>query len=311
MGYKIDKSESINTGIKRVIIEQIDSSIESINQLNGNEHDVIHDIRKRGKKIRGALRFVRDALGKKRYQKENAFFRDLTGELSDLRDATSMISAVEALHPGNERESNSKAHFIALFTRKRSKLFEEHYSPEKLLDIRKQLIEAKERYIYMKMPAHGFEDIEKSIKRVYKRGYKAFDQAYEEPTVEGFHEWRKRVKYLWYHYRLLKTIWPGIFKAYASESKLLSDYLGDDHDYAVLLENLKNGYVEDFQQEQAEDILNMAQNQKKKLLKEAFPLGEKIYASKTKTFVHHIHQLWEVWSDQALKKKINIPQMIQ
>ena len=50
------------------------------------------------------------------------------------------------------------------------------------------------------------------------------------------HEWRKRVKDLWYHCLLLQDAWKPVMSALADEAHELSDRLGDDHDLAVLLE---------------------------------------------------------------------------
>lgn len=37
-------------------------------------------------------------------------------------------------------------------------------------------------------------------------------QAQAKPSVENLHEWRKRVKDLWYQVRLLTPLWPGMLK---------------------------------------------------------------------------------------------------
>ena len=45
--------------------------------------------------------------------------------------------------------------------------------------------------------------IESGLLRSYRDGRKAFAQARREPSIEALHTWRKRVKDLWYHERLL------------------------------------------------------------------------------------------------------------
>ena len=52
--------------------------------------------------------------------------------------------------------------------------------------------------------------------------------------MEDFHEWRKRVKYHWYHCRLLKNLYKPLMKARRDEAKHLADLLGDDHDLSML-----------------------------------------------------------------------------
>jgi CHAD domain-containing protein len=79
-----------------------------------------------------------------------------------------------------------------------------------------------------------FATIYEGLRRVYKRGRNRLAEAYAEPAPEKFHKWRKRVKYLWYHTRILKPLWPNLLDELADELHDLSDYLGDDHDLAEL-----------------------------------------------------------------------------
>ena len=64
-------------------------------------------------------------------------------------------------------------------------------------------------------------------------------RAYADPEdPDKFHEWRKRVKYLWYHMDILQQAWPVMLQDTANELHLLSDFLGDAHDLVVLKETL-------------------------------------------------------------------------
>ena len=57
--------------------------------------------------------------------------------------------------------------------------------------------------------------------------------------VELLHEWRKRVKDLWYHAKLLEEAWPPVLQALGDEAHALADHLGDDHDLGVLAERIE------------------------------------------------------------------------
>ena len=70
----------------------------------------------------------------------------------------------------------------------------------------------------------------------YARGRGEFRTMRKRPTVDGLHEWRKRVTDLWYHASLLEAAWPKPMKALGREAHALSDLLGDDHDLGVLAE---------------------------------------------------------------------------
>src|SRR6185436_16307976 len=82
----------------------------------------------------------------------------------------------------------------------------------------------------------GWAAIGPGVKRSYAAGRKARSLVKATPTPENLHEWRKRVKDLWYHTHLLRPIWPEQMCAVADELEALSEQLGDDHDLVMLKE---------------------------------------------------------------------------
>ena len=76
--------------------------------------------------------------------------------------------------------------------------------------------------------------IEGGLRRIYRQGRRRMREAENEPSTEALHEWRKRVKDLWYHLSLLRETWPAVVGPEADEAHALSEKLGDDHDLAVL-----------------------------------------------------------------------------
>ena len=80
----------------------------------------------------------------------------------------------------------------------------------------------------------SFDAVCEGLERTYRRGRRDLREARAEPSVEALHEWRKRVKELWYHHTLLRELWPPVMAATGDEAHALADRLGDDHDLAVL-----------------------------------------------------------------------------
>ena len=69
---------------------------------------------------------------------------------------------------------------------------------------------------------------------VYREGREVVAQAGRTRSTEDLHEWRKRVKDLWYGLRVLEAWQPDGLAGVALEMKELSKLLGDDHDLAML-----------------------------------------------------------------------------
>ena len=59
----------------------------------------------------------------------------------------------------------------------------------------------------------GWKLLAPGLERTYKRGRARFSDVLRDPSPENVHEWRKRVKDLWYHLRLLRDSWPEVLGA--------------------------------------------------------------------------------------------------
>jgi CHAD domain-containing protein len=107
------------------------------------------------------------------------------------------------------------------------------------------------------------------------------------PSVESLHEWRKRVKELWYHHTLLRPLWPPVMQAVGDEAHELADRLGDDHDLAMLA-----AWVREHAQAGPE-FFDAVERRRAELEAEAMTLGARIYADKPKAYVRRLRGLWE------------------
>jgi CHAD domain-containing protein len=111
----------------------------------------------------------------------------------------------------------------------------------------------------------------------YSRGRRALKAAAAAPSDTALHDWRKRVKDLWYHERLLAELWPGVLKAQAHETKRLSEHLGDDHDLAELRHVLRSDHADDAFDE---ELVALVAERRAELQQEALALGRRVYADR-------------------------------
>jgi CHAD domain-containing protein len=172
---------------------------------------------------------------------------------------------------------------------------------ERLAKFRTRMREARARVDDWQLPctdesAHDFDLLGPGLAKTYKRGRKAMQRAYKEPSVEAFHDWRKRTKYLGYHLRLLQPAWPKLLKAQRQAVKELQSLLGDDHDLAVLAELLrtlrKNGQQASASSE-AELALNSEMRRQSELLRRrARGLGKIIYVERPKALRRRLGAYW-------------------
>jgi CHAD domain-containing protein len=129
--------------------------------------------------------------------------------------------------------------------------------------------------------------------KTYKRARKAMQAAWAEPTDAAMHEWRKRVKYHWYHVRLLEEMNPEMMRPRAQAAHDLGDLLGDHHDLAVLearLAELEIGPGTDLDAFRA-----LLAGRKAELAEEAFALGRLMLAERRKALVKRWGGYWAAW----------------
>jgi CHAD domain-containing protein len=168
---------------------------------------------------------------------------------------------------------------------------------EAIADVARMLESARPRVTDWPIGDDGFSALRQGLKRIYKQGRTSMAQAQVEPSVENFHEWRKRVKYLWYQVRLLKPIWPPMLKELADELERLADYLSDDHDLAILRQTVLQQPSED--RTQLEVLVALIDQRRGELEVEARRLGERIYLEKPNAFVRRFEVYWQAWCEEA------------
>ena len=97
MGYVFRARERIDSGLRRVVREQVRGAIHDLRDPREDRHEGVHEARKRFKMIRATLRLARPTLGELVFRLENAWYRDTGKRLSSVRDAVAMIESLEGL----------------------------------------------------------------------------------------------------------------------------------------------------------------------------------------------------------------------
>jgi CHAD domain-containing protein len=286
MSLKIKDLGQLDQGVKTVLRKECDHLVATLEE--GTEttvHTTVHEVRKRCKKIRGILRLVRNSLGD--YHAENHFFRDEARKLSDLRDTTALIEALDICYAqyGDKLYKNAFNNLRESLLHYREDRLAQFFSQKDILKEIKRNIKAKRDGIHaMNLQIEDYSDVAPNLKRVYERGRNAYKAARESKRPEDFHEWRKRVKYLRYQLRALQAAWPGIFVPWEDELHALSDLLGTDRDLFMLQHHLFQHPKENLQETMylAADLIKGQRNQ---LQQHALLQGARLYELKPKAFV--------------------------
>jgi CHAD domain-containing protein len=296
LAYTFKRGKSVQKNVRRVAESQVKTAIEEIDDSELSDNDTIHQVRKRCKKLRGLVRLVRPCFPS--YKTENAAFRDAARELSVLRDIEAMLESHDQLLEFYSGEVDGAA-----FAPVRAKLLQQMDDAmgrndlhDKLARFREAMTDAKIRIGDWRIEADGFDALRGGLSKTYKRAREAMEHADAEGTAEALHEWRKRVKYHWYHTRLLRDIWPEAMTVHGDAAKELSDLLGEHHDLAVLQGALPD--LLDHQESEMKSYLGLIQGRQAILETKSLTQGRKIFAEKPSALEQRWEAYWDAWQEE-------------
>jgi CHAD domain-containing protein len=279
---------SANTPIRtarEALLAQLAKAVDGMEQ-DTHSDVAIHDIRKELKRARASLRLLRACIGTAQYRKDNALIRDAARPLTPVRDAKVLLNAFERIRKDGMPDGGAfGAQFHKLLddqrreAHRRLRPAEIQGSARALRDIERRAARISDRKL--SMPDSG------GLKRAYKSGRRALAQAERERTDDHLHEWRKQTKYLANQLEIIVPFGPKRFRKSHKQARRLSDQLGDDHDLALLTEQIyrhaKGGHAPG-QDDKVQDLVSSLSRQRKRLQGKAFELGRRLYGERARRY---------------------------
>lgn len=254
----------------------------------------VHSARKAIKKARAALRLLREGLDQEDYQKENAALRDAGRCLSPLRDAKSLMDALNAFrdrHPAELRHPGYVSLNRQLREKRMMKRRDLFQAPDKLRACIQSLRACSARVTLWKLSSLDPAMAAAGLQRIHRAGRRTFAGAREAGTPEALHEWRKQVKYLSNALSALDVSTSSQVAKTEERAGELADRLGDDHDLAELARYVALDADSMIDAAARKNLAKLIERERAKLRKSAYALGAKIYDEKPKHFVARFEEV--------------------
>jgi CHAD domain-containing protein len=288
---RFEPGESLAAGLERSAVEELDRARTSLLAAGDPEAGVL-EARKSLKKVRAILRLSRESLGKRRFREESHRYRDLSRRLSEQRQGAVRVATLNRL--AAELDGQAPQRVIQASRRRLVPLRRRHDDATIRSEVAAALAAARPG-IGERIGEAGFEAVRPGLLRAYKRGRKGWRRAAERPSPAAFHEWRKRVKDLWYQVRLFAPAYPSVLDPLATEIHRLSDALGDGHDLDLLeaaleLESGADPYFD------PAPLLGPVREARDRMRAEALDMGTRLYAEDADAFVSRIASYWRTWN---------------
>ena len=317
MGFRLKNGEPLTDGVRRIALERIDKALGQLTNPSFDRDKAVHDARKTCKRLRSVLRLIRDEVGYDYYRRENLRFRDASRLLAPARDSWVMVETLDGLIEWFNQFDPTQLPIdfpseITLpvsaddFNHLRDKLLERHQThsrqvletdavPQYIASVR----EARLNVATWPIQQESFDAIAGGLHRVYKRGCVRMAHAAQETNAETLHDWRKRVKYLWYQLEVIQPIWPTMLIELAESLHTLSSLLGDEHDLAELNLLISQNPQLLPQEEKQKLLFSMISYRRHDYQAAAWPLGQRLYAEEPVEFVSRMQSYWNSWRSES------------
>ena len=127
-----------------------------------------------------------------------------------------------------------------------------------------------------------------AVAKIYKRGQRGLAKTIDEPDPENFHAWRKRVKDLWYQFRILQPLNRVVLTEMAHDAEVLGELLGREHDLNFLWDRLEKEKGDEALRDELVQLEKLIRKRGKRLHTNALELGRRFYAEPAKAFAKRI-----------------------
>jgi CHAD domain-containing protein len=295
MSSRLQRDEPGTESVRRIVRREAKKALQHLPRRQQPKDVAVHDARKQIKKVRAALRLVREPLGERRYHRENAALRDAAKPLSAVRDAKILVEAFDTLVGASARNDSRLQPLRELLVRHQLRTRQRLLGAKApLKPTRRQLQSFRRRAQGWRLGRRSWTALGAGVERVYRAGREQLEAARTRPSDENLHELRKQAKYLWQQLEILAPIAPLTIQAMVERAHQLADRLGEDHDLAVLKVRLSqsNGQVP---RSAARAVSLRIGRARGELQRKALDIAKGVYREKPGRLSKRLERRWRAW----------------
>jgi hypothetical protein len=293
------KTATRATGAENPACQALQSTIDQALKLLEAQHpmsdEAIHDVRKSLKDARAALRLLQDGMKKITFRTANSELRDAGRLLSPLRDARSLIDALDSLHDrysdefqGVELAPLQKILRMNLTGARRHLHLHLPRTSRDVKDATRLLKDCLALSEQEKFESIDSTLIEPGIRRLYRKGQRAYSEAEKKQTTLALHEWRKQVKYLLNAATAVRASNNVNTEKILKRTDRLADCLGQDHELAMLAQETARGVYARVDAEVIKALHGLIDRRQARLQRRALKLGKKIYGERPRVIAKRV-----------------------
>lgn len=282
--YKFDPhGEPVDAAFRAIALDQLDETLADLNAPPEPGRSVVHEARRRCKKLRGLLRLVRPAFAE--FEQENRAIRDAAKTLSHLRDGEVLHETIAALHKWRPDPLLARLAGQSLAS-------PVHVDgAAALADFKNRIEQIRSRAESWTLRSTDPDCLFDGLRRLYRSGRDRMRAADRSRDPADVHDWRKANKYHGFHLDLLKRAAPEALSGGLDVVDKLSTILGEHHDCVVLRTAASHDHFPADADERAR-LKTLVGERMDHLERQAFDLGRQIFAEKPRALGRRIESYW-------------------
>lgn len=285
MDFAFTGNAPIGSECRRVFLSETEGAMARLGDLDGDPDPVIHEVRKHNKRLRGILLLARPVLDSGDLSRANRLVRDAAKRFSHARDALVKQETCEGLVQrfGKKRVGPSLATVRKVLQHRHDRILKDEDFPAEAVAASRDFAEAGRIVAAWDWDQVTLEIVFSAVVSNYRLGLRHYENSRASRDPNECHEWRKRAKYLSFHYQLLNFLDPEEFGKRALLSEELASWLGEHHDLAVLEESLADYADLGISQKSAQTLTRLCEERRAELEKDAFERGGVVYLDRPET----------------------------
>jgi CHAD domain-containing protein len=251
----------------------------------------IHDARRHIKRARATLRLMRPALSASAYRAEDQLLSQAARPLGRVRDGKILIENLDELLPSYRgarpilgTQTLRRALAVSLANERDQVLT----GGKGLRSTHRLLAKARRRANRWPTQRRDAAELLRGLRKDYGKGRRFLEASRADSSADNLHALRKQAKYLAHQLRLFAPAKTSRLGRLAESFHQLSDDLGDDHDLAILHQQVSS-LPEIFPEPQSQTrLVTLIEQRRTALQKKALLRAEGLYRDKSGRFAREV-----------------------
>jgi CHAD domain-containing protein len=257
--------------------------------------EAVHAARKQIKQLRALLRLAGTSVHPRANRKLMRGLKCAATTLAPPRDAFVKASALKSLKQHFKQELDGQDFPMIENRLMEDRTMQQRCAAKRMRKTRGAFKRTCRQFRDLELESGGWHLIGPGLKRTYRDGRRAYRVARDRERPEDFHEWRKRVKDLYYHVEFLCSIWPEQMHAMQQELDQLGECLGNDHDLMLVTDRDMLCHLPAEAKAEAETLVKLARRRESELRMHALAVGDRLYSEKPSIFCKRLKKYWKRW----------------